>query len=139
MIHSVRTSTNWKENISSEFAKCSIIGKDLQNFIIESTNRERDKKLKYKKKGWIYVPVEFLIVSSGRLGTDTLGIAHEKSNNGQWALHSLLAINSPSIHFNPCFQGILVFRFHYFQLLLFMKRSPSPLHFIHHSQTSISS
>jgi hypothetical protein len=56
-----------KENTSCEFAKCPITGKDMQNFIIESTNRERDKKLKYKKKGWIYEPTINILDSSEKL------------------------------------------------------------------------
>jgi hypothetical protein len=47
----------------------------------------------------------------------------------QWAMghpcipYSLL---TSFIHINPCFQGIFVFPFDYFQLLLFIKSSPSP-------------
>ncbi len=49
--------------------------KDLQIFIIESTNREREEVEVQKER--IYVPVELLKVRCGRLATDNVGIAHE--------------------------------------------------------------
>jgi hypothetical protein len=49
--------------------------KTWKKFIIQSTDTEREEVEVEKER--IYVPVELLKVRSGRLGTDTLGIAHE--------------------------------------------------------------
>ncbi len=71
--------------------------KDLQIFIIESTNRQREEVEVQKER--IYVPVELLKVRSVRLGTDNVGIAHQirpqTMANGP-TLYSLLAFKSPS-------------------------------------------
>jgi len=55
-----------------------VIGKDLQNFMIESTNRERDKKSKYKKKGCESTsPLNCSKLGLEDAGLDNVGIAHE--------------------------------------------------------------
>jgi hypothetical protein len=112
---------------------------DLPNFMIESTNREREEVEVQKER--IYVSVELLKVRSGRQVPDNVGIANEIRSqtmaNGP-PLYSLLAFDSPSSTLNLCFKGIFVFPFDYFQLFFLIKSFPSPLHFIHHSQTPIS-
>ncbi len=141
MIHTERTSTNWKENTGCEFAKCPIIGKDLQNFIIESTNRDSDKKSKYKKKGWIYVPLELLKGRSRRLGTDTVGIAHEIRRqtmaNGPPLLfsYSLLTRLHPLL---PFFSGNLCFPLGLLPPLAVYKKLSFLPPLIHHFQTPVS-
>ncbi len=73
---------------------------DLPNFMIESTNREREEVEVQKER--IYVSVELLKVRSGRQVPDNVGIAHEIRSqtmaNGP-PLYSLLAFDSPSSTF----------------------------------------
>ncbi len=86
--------------------------KDLQTFIIERTNREREEVEVQKER--IYVPVELLKVRSGRLGTDNVGIAPEIRRqtmaNGP-PLYSLLAFDSPSSTLTLVFRNYLFSHF----------------------------
>jgi len=106
---------------------------------LKAPNRESQEMEVQNER--IEVPVELLKIMSGRRGTDNVGIAHEIRSQTMAnvpPLYSLLAFDSPSSTLNLCFKGIFVFPFDYFQLFFLIISSPSPLHFIHHSQTPIS-